>query len=218
MKARSFPSFRKIFTLVELLVVIAVIMILAGLLLTALGKAKEMGRRTVCTGNLRQLGMVVHMYANDNMDYLIPARDPTGQSWTNYVRASMDIKAWARLGILICPSGGAINDQNYLNNSGNYGYNGYALSGLGTHIQWNTWRQITKINRPCQRPLIWDFYRLDAPTGAYPISTSDDFILYPYRVMRHGHKTNALMLGCNVEAHDVTEMAIRADDFKYWLD
>lgn len=64
------------FTLVELLVVVAIIAILAGILFPVLRQAQDTARMRVCTSNLKQLGSAFRMYLDDNNGFALPAPPP----------------------------------------------------------------------------------------------------------------------------------------------
>ena len=68
------------FTLVELLTVITVIAILAALLLPALTRAREEGRKSLCVNNEKQVGVITLMYAQDFNAYL-PASNASRNNW-----------------------------------------------------------------------------------------------------------------------------------------
>jgi prepilin-type N-terminal cleavage/methylation domain-containing protein len=111
------------FTLVELLVTIAIIGILAALILPALSRAKESARTTFCQGNLHQIGLALQIYVGENRNRM-PTMSDVGLG-TNFLTnaTAINVVLSNQLGswkVLDCPS-----DQNQI------------FEGTGSSYGWN---------------------------------------------------------------------------------
>lgn len=116
---------RRAFTLVEILVVVGIMVLLAGILFPVLARVREEGNKTTCVSNLRQLGLALQQYASDNAGVLPLWWDASydhtnefppaqgGICWTN--RMLPYFKNWK---LVDCPS--KTNDRYQLDEMGDY--------------------------------------------------------------------------------------------------
>ena len=79
------------FTLIELLVVIAILSLLIAILLPALSQARHHARRMACAGNLRQVGVAIHLYAHDFGDTIPFGPDGRPVTGSNFYTVTGDV-------------------------------------------------------------------------------------------------------------------------------
>ena len=162
----------KAFTLVELLVVIAIIAVLMAILLPALNRVREQGKRTVCLNNVKQLALSWVLYADDNDNKIVngntntgghnkdgtcwvywPGRGATKQKRIDDVKRGLLFQYCPNFKLYKCPTGERDEIVTYAIVDAMNGYD--AIPGAGTII-----RNRMQIKRPGERAVFLDEGRL----------------------------------------------------------
>lgn len=132
-----------VFTLIELLTVIAIIAILAAILLPGLSKAKELTRRIQCVNNMRNMNQQFSYYSNDYNSYMVTPRAPPAYMWGQFMVSSVYIPLNATY--LWCPSRSTEKLKNINAGEGyDYGLNCY-ISNIPAN---GTWAKLDRVKHP----------------------------------------------------------------------
>lgn len=163
---------KKIFTLVELLVVISIIIMLAALLLPSLQKVRERGKSIQCLSNERQLSIAFMSYISDNAEYFpIHIGDSGPGTKPNWVGRFLINGYVSHPSIFLCPTHNNLHTQDIktktvdvLINSSCIGYldYGYNFNHIGTSRRyggaWVPSAKITQLKSPASTLIIADDY------------------------------------------------------------
>ncbi len=155
---------KKRFTLIELLIVIAIIAILVAMLLPALNKSRVAAQGIRCAANLKQMGLGFAAYASDFNDYIAP---PWVGTWA--VGKSMKYTIWGedkddgplasyfpyKVSRLGCPTFLPASDNPY---TSSYAYNNGGLCNTSTDVGGNItkWHRITEATSPGEIVTVYD--------------------------------------------------------------
>lgn len=221
----------KKFTLIELLIVIAIIAILAGMLLPALNSAKQKSYAANCASNFKQIGTAAFSYTQTSDDYWCPA---THNTWNNDIAYENNWLAllWPHLknqlfpkennpkiSPAICP-GGKDSDLFIINNR------------VITNLSWNTrygnggvycYKKVTRCTQPTKAATLWDVSNISSDGTEYTATTNardynNQTVIKSWTCMRHsGGTDNILFVDGHVENRNIMRLADQSSFYHLFI-
>jgi prepilin-type N-terminal cleavage/methylation domain-containing protein len=230
------PLRSRAFTLVELLVVIGIIALLIAILLPALNRARESSQQVVCASNLRQLGIVLRMYADDNDGKLFPVQQYFDTVLMRYFGDGTDYTKPGMAGTAIyggspylrCPSNPIDNTPSYgLNYVNEFSYSVWEYRSLPGETGLGSSRKLVKIKNNiflfCDAS-IWYINPLDIFYGQYDMDGDGVLDTYvtsqPFNNVRarHNKMINFLFSDDSVRTGNMKDFCLNVDGIQGSLD
>ena len=193
---------KKQFTLIELLVVIAIIAILAAMLLPALSAARERARTANCISNLKNIGLALRSYADDNKGYWARVCDvksetgsgQTGYKWKRFLVEGgyLQSPGEGKLGILGCPSDSTTVDPDYTGENSANGYGMWRMSSFCDSWNLENGVRVTYGDGTVNYPTKADGTTKLSPSDAAIVMDSfrnDEYQYSQYYVNRYSNRT-----------------------------
>ena len=224
----------RIFTLIELLIVIAMIAILAAMLLPALNKARDKAITIGCISNIKQLGLLIAGYANDHKDYYFSAT-PTARIYNNwgellanngYVKAPLNSENYAYYfpKYFACPKAQILTSSDKMpgriHQSQIYGLRQDYKDLNGN---WSSMPKFFKIREVVSGSRVSDFVLLSDTVNKNLSQLPEYFAFYYYydnsyvTAMRHNKQAGALFLDTHVETVSIARIRTLYTFFNNWL-
>ncbi len=214
------------FTLVELLVVVAIISVLMALLVPALSAAKDMANRSTCANNLKQIGLASMMYGDDYKGIVLPGcLQPTSMVFKETPRLLYENGYLKDYGVFRCPTCtfGPSTYYAYTNLS-EYRYGGYGANLKHIHLDCNWGTQplmISRLKRPASLISFAESAGGRSDSGYLwvfcpdcgPVPSSWCYVTYPQALSeRHQGNNNTLYVDSHVKANSYASLIANKDD------